>query len=219
MAEYITGIRTDKGTKQIDYKYLANKPTASDIGAAPSEHRHTKSDISDFPTSLPANGGNADTLDNKHASDFALASNVETLVSDVKDSVEAIESGVETIQTNIGAIQTNIETIQKDIYESTFNLSSVTVTTNELNYVKGVTSNVQEQLDGKALSSHNHDAGNIISGTLPIARGGIGSNNGATGLKNLFAAGATVLTEGTSYQYGTDLPTAGTKGRIFFKKV
>lgn len=38
----------------ISYNSLTNKPT--------------------IPTSLPANGGNADTLDNKHASDFANAS-------------------------------------------------------------------------------------------------------------------------------------------------
>lgn len=34
------------------------------------DHEHTVSDITDFPISLPANGGNADTLDGKHASDF-----------------------------------------------------------------------------------------------------------------------------------------------------
>lgn len=34
------------------------------------DHEHTVSDITDFPTSLPANGGNADTLDGKHAIDF-----------------------------------------------------------------------------------------------------------------------------------------------------
>lgn len=34
-------------------------------------HKHTKADITDFPTSLPANGGNADTVDGKHATDFA----------------------------------------------------------------------------------------------------------------------------------------------------
>ena len=33
-------------------------------------HTHTKSQITDFPTSLPANGGNADTVDNFHASAF-----------------------------------------------------------------------------------------------------------------------------------------------------
>lgn len=34
------------------------------------DHEHAVSDITDFPTSLPANGGNADTLDGKHAIDF-----------------------------------------------------------------------------------------------------------------------------------------------------
>lgn len=33
-------------------------------------HTHTKSQITDFPTSLPANGGNADTVDNFHANSF-----------------------------------------------------------------------------------------------------------------------------------------------------
>ena len=35
--------------------------------------------ISDIPTSLPANGGNADTVDNKHASDFATAGHTHSL--------------------------------------------------------------------------------------------------------------------------------------------
>lgn len=51
--------------------------------------------------------------------------------------------------------------------------------------------------------------------TVPVSSGGTGSTNGATGLKNLFAAGSTVL---SSYQYGTTLPAAGTAGRIFFLK-
>ncbi len=36
----------------------------------PSSHNHTKGEITDFPTSLPANGGDADTLDGKHDIDF-----------------------------------------------------------------------------------------------------------------------------------------------------
>ena len=39
-------------------------------GKAASSHKHAKSDITDMPTSLPANGGNADTVDGKHASDI-----------------------------------------------------------------------------------------------------------------------------------------------------
>lgn len=157
MAEYITKIRTEKGDMQIDYNALANKPTASSIGAALADHRHTKSEISDFPTSLPANGGNADTLGNKPASDFALVSNVEAVVSDVN----TIETNIETIQKNIETIQENIETIQENIYKPSFDLSALTVTTDELNHVKGVTSNVQEQLDGKAESGHTHTADDV----------------------------------------------------------
>lgn len=55
-----------------------------------------------------------------------------------------------------------------------------------------------------------------MTGILTLAKGGTGSSNGATGLKNLFAAGNTIL---SSYQYGTALPAAGTVGRVFFKKV
>lgn len=51
---------------------------------------------------------------------------------------------------------------------------------------------------------------------VPIENGGTNSSNGATGLTNLFASGATVL---SSFQYGDTLPSAGTKGRIFFKRV
>ncbi len=51
---------------------------------------------------------------------------------------------------------------------------------------------------------------------VPIANGGTNASNGATGLANLFASGATVL---SSHQYGDTLPEAGIVGRIFFKKL
>ena len=51
---------------------------------------------------------------------------------------------------------------------------------------------------------------------VPIANGGTNASDGATGLKNLFASGATVL---SSHQYGDPLPAAGTVGWIFFKKL
>ena len=49
------------------WEYIKGK--ADSIYAALS-HTHTKSQITDFPTSLPANGGNADTVDNYHSSDL-----------------------------------------------------------------------------------------------------------------------------------------------------
>ena len=46
----------------------------------------------------------------------------------------------------------------------------VTATATELNYVDGVTSNIQTQLNNKAASSHEHAASAITSGTLSLDR-------------------------------------------------
>ena len=57
-------------------------------GYAQSSHIHSYNDLEDkptIPTTLPANGGNADTVDGKHASDFALASDVTALQTKVGD--------------------------------------------------------------------------------------------------------------------------------------
>ena len=56
--------------------------------------------------------------------------------------------------------------------------------------------NLQTQLNGKAASSHNHNASNITSGTLPVTRGGTGVttnpsmliNLGSTTAANVFAS-------------------------------
>lgn len=50
-----------------------------------SGHTHTTTDITNFPSSLPADGGNADTVDGKHASDFAAATDMTTAQSDISD--------------------------------------------------------------------------------------------------------------------------------------
>lgn len=69
---------------------------------------------------------------------------------------------------------------------------------------------------GARASTWIPSASDLTSGTLAVARGGTGSGNGAIGLQNLFAAGNTIL---SSYQYGDELPSTATAGRIFFKKV
>lgn len=50
----------------VDWGGITNKPSSF----IPSNHTHTTSQITDFPLSLPANGGNADTVDGFHASSF-----------------------------------------------------------------------------------------------------------------------------------------------------
>ena len=52
------------------------------LGAAAAVHYHSYNDLNDkptFPSSLPANGGNADTVDGKHASDFAAANHTQAI--------------------------------------------------------------------------------------------------------------------------------------------
>lgn len=69
-------------------------------------HNHTISTITDFPSSLPANGGNADTVDNKHASDFLLRNNTLETVNRYRD-VGYYYGGTST---NTGCIVINVGT-------------------------------------------------------------------------------------------------------------
>ena len=65
---------------------------------------------------------------------------------------------------------------------------------------------------------HDYDKKTYVdkADVISLENGGTNATDGANGLKNLFAAGATIL---SSNQYGDTLPAAGTKGRIFFKKL
>ena len=68
----------------------------------------------------------------------------------------------------------------------------------------------------KALHDYNKETYTTKTDIIPMTNGGTGAENGKDGLKNLFADGITVL---SSYQYGDELPEAGTAGRIFFKRL
>lgn len=76
---------------------------------------------------------------------------------------------------------------------------------------------------GAAPTVHEHKMSDIKSGVLSITQGGTNSSDGSTGLKNLLAAGAMILSD---YQYGTSakfetLKEQGNaaKGQIFFVRV
>lgn len=95
-------------TDMPEWAKAKNKPsyTADEVGAAAKSHTHTKSQITDFPASLPANGGNADTVDGKHASDFAAAGHTHTAAdvgaataADITAAVNAISIGGRNIIT------------------------------------------------------------------------------------------------------------------------
>lgn len=91
-----------KSDEISDWAKAESKPayTAEEVGAAGKKHSHSISDITDMPTKLPANGGNADTVDGKHASDFAAAGHTHTATevgaataADITAAVSAVEIG------------------------------------------------------------------------------------------------------------------------------
>ena len=68
---------TDANNRLVTDTDISNWNNKSDKG-----HKHTKSEITDFPTSLPANGGNADTVDGKHYSD--ITNYVDSSINDLE---------------------------------------------------------------------------------------------------------------------------------------
>ena len=62
------------------------------------DHEHTVSDITDFPTSLPANGGNAETLDGKHASDFF--NNIAAIITPESSGKETLAEYIRSINSS-----------------------------------------------------------------------------------------------------------------------
>jgi hypothetical protein len=72
---------------------VLNSDTRLTNARTPLAHTHTVADINDFPDKLPADGGNADTVDGKHASDFALASHGTHVTTETVKSALGTGSG------------------------------------------------------------------------------------------------------------------------------
>ena len=87
-------------------------------------------------------------------------------------------------------------------------LSGLTATVAELNYVDGVTSNIQTQLNGKlstsgkAVSAATADSASNVTGTVAITNGGTGATTAAAACTNLGifnSAGHLVLPDGSEF--------------------
>lgn len=87
------------GDTSVASQISSSVATKADIdhthsGYASLEHTHSYNDLNDkptIPTSLPANGGNSDTVDGKHANEFASVADVtalQTLVGDTSVSAQ-----------------------------------------------------------------------------------------------------------------------------------
>ena len=188
---------TSEGTNKFTYNGTAAKTvniTADGIGAASKTHNHTKSQITDFPTSmknpqaLKFTGGATATYDGSEA----VTVNIPTTAITSRSLIVTLNGGT-TEGTNKftfnGSTEKNINitpsTIGAAAATHTHNVNQITglttgralvsdanghpsvssTTATELSYLHGVTSSVQTQLNNKAASNHTHNyAGSSSAG-------------------------------------------------------
>lgn len=228
---YVTRIRTSKGEAQIDYNALANLPKAQDLesmGAVPNTRTiNGKSLASDITL----------TADNVGAVPANRKINGKELTSDITISagdINAAEKSHNHSASEIGAVPTsrkvNGKELSSDITLSAEDIGAALANHTHDNAGGSVTVDsalsstsenpVQNKVVHAAIENLNQNKVGLDT-VIPMANGGTNATNGAVGLKNLFAAGYTVL---SSKQYGDDFPagythSSSTKGTFFLKKV
>lgn len=176
-------------TSWVEVYTSANKPTASEIGAAAASHTHAASAITSgtlsadrLPTVPIAKGGTGATS----------ASAARTALGITPANIGAAASS----HTHPASQVTGLTASRALVSDGSGHPAVSAVTATELGYLDGVTGNVQTQLNGKAASSHSHSAANITSGTLAldrlptvsVAKGGTGATTAAQARTNLGAA-------------------------------
>ena len=188
---------TSEGTNKFTYNGTATKTvniTADGIGAASKTHNHTKSQITDFPTSmknpqaLKFTGGATATYDGSRA----VTVNIPTTAITSKSLVVTLNGGttegtnkftfngsteksINITPSTIGAAAaththdksqiTGLTTGRVLISDANGHPSVSSTTATELSYLHGVTSSVQTQLNNKAALNHTHNyAGSSSAG-------------------------------------------------------
>lgn len=142
-----------------------DKPTAGEIGAAASSHTHTKAQITDFPTSMPASDvyawAKAPTKPSYSKGEVGLG-NVDNTADSAKSVKYATSAG------SAGAVAwANVSGKPTTFAPSAHNH-------NDLYYQK---SEVDGKLSGKAASSHKHGAADITSVNASAITGTIAAAN------------------------------------------
>ena len=94
------------------------------------------------------------------------------LANDSVSEDKLVDGAVDTAKIADGAVTADklAEGVIPEIPDVTLASLGVTATAEELNYVDGVTSNIQAQLNDKAAITHNHAASAITSGTFSLDR-------------------------------------------------
>lgn len=86
-----------------------------------------------------------------------------------------------------------------------------TVSNTEFQYLNGVTSAIQTQIDGKAATSHTHSASDITSGTLTHERGGLEADVSAYDGLIRITGGTTSNVSSTVFETGGAMEIDGDK--------
>ena len=183
---------TTEGTNLFTFNGSAAKSmniTPSAIGASASGHTHddryyTETEV-DTKLSEKANSSHGN-----HVPPTQTANNATFLRND--------NTWQKVTPANIGAASSS-HTHQVS------NISDLTATATELNYMDGVTSNVQAQLDGKAASGHTHSyAGSSSSGGAATSANKLNTDAGSTTQPVYFSNG---VPKATTYTLGKSVPS------------
>ena len=144
-----------------------NKPTASEIGAAASNHAHsqyveTLSDLGITATAAELNkldGVTATAAElNKLDGVTATATEINYLDGVTSAIQTQLNGKAASSHTHTATQVTGLAASRALISNSSGQVAVSTVTSTELGYLDGVTSAIQTQLNGKAASSHSHSA-------------------------------------------------------------
>lgn len=102
----------------------------------------------------------------------ALAITTPKLADNAVTAIKMADDAVATRSIQNGAVTADklAEGVIPDVEDVTLASLGVTATAEELNYVDGVTSNIQTQLNDKAAISHSHTTSDITSGTFSLDR-------------------------------------------------
>jgi hypothetical protein len=124
-----------------------------------------------------------------------MHNNIGTILNEIQDKI-GIDSSADS--SSIDYKLSSVSSVNPGHLHTLSNVTDVTTTATELNvlhgsgvnttqlsYLVGVTSAIQTQLDGKSAVGHTHDAVDITSGAVSIARGGTGANDATTARTNL----------------------------------
>lgn len=247
MADYVKRIRTSEGDLQIDYKSLANLPdlTPGGLGVAPAKHTHAGTDITS-PIPIDKGGTGATNLEEIRknldvpSTSVASASTDGLMSASDKAKLDKISEDANSVSfkseltsgTKIGTI--TIGDVSTDIYCSGGDLVKLMGSSEKGSsatplYWTGETFSPIARYDGNAASatklatirgfqvnlayeSYSNFDGTAdcipgVYGELPISHGGTGANSKNGARTNL------------GISYGTQLPSSGNDGDIFFLKV